>query len=247
MEQSGFPRGPASERNTSDQTALRDPPERPLPRSGPCLPRRMVSGHHDRAMDAPPLESREKRDWASSSGSEVPSSSTDAEPGRRSCIRTPIAAPAPTDRRPGRLNGYVGPELARASRGPSDPSEPPPYPVSCNRGDGDCHARAPFCTSPVAARWRKAGGVNHTERKGGDGVAIGPAGILVVMPSGAAAMPPLQDAAAWRPLTALSTNSTISSVAHPGVKTSATPSFFSSGMSSAGIVPPTVTTTSSAP
>ena len=43
------------------------------------------------------------------------------------------------------------------------------------------------------------------------------------------------------------TNSTISSVGAPGVKTSATPSFFSSGMSSAGIVPPTVTTTSSAP
>ena len=31
------------------------------------------------------------------------------------------------------------------------------------------------------------------------------------------------------------------------MKTSATPSFFSSGMSSAGIVPPTVTTTSSTP
>src|SRR3712207_7763474 len=38
-----------------------------------------------------------------------------------------------------------------------------------------------------------------------------------------------------------------SSVGAPGVKTSATPSFFSSGMSSAGIVPPTVTTISSAP
>ena len=38
-----------------------------------------------------------------------------------------------------------------------------------------------------------------------------------------------------------------SSVGAPGVKTSATPSFFSSGMSSAGIVPPTVTTTSPAP
>ena len=39
----------------------------------------------------------------------------------------------------------------------------------------------------------------------------------------------------------------MSSVDEPGVKTSATPSFFSSGMSSAGIVPPTVTSTSSAP
>ena len=39
----------------------------------------------------------------------------------------------------------------------------------------------------------------------------------------------------------------MSSVGEPGVKTSATPSFFSSGMSSAGIVPPTVTSTSSAP
>ena len=42
-------------------------------------------------------------------------------------------------------------------------------------------------------------------------------------------------------------NSTMSSVPAPGVKTSATPSFFSSGMSSAGIVPPTVTRTSSTP
>jgi hypothetical protein len=41
--------------------------------------------------------------------------------------------------------------------------------------------------------------------------------------------------------------SMISLVEAPGVKTSATPSFFSSGMSSAGIVPPTVRTTSSAP
>src|SRR5262249_52725217 len=47
--------------------------------------------------------------------------------------------------------------------------------------------------------------------------------------------------------TAPLTKSTISSVGAPGVKTSATPSFFSSGMSSAGIVPPTVTTTSPAP
>ena len=41
--------------------------------------------------------------------------------------------------------------------------------------------------------------------------------------------------------------STISCVDEPGVNTAATPSSFSSGMSSAGIVPPTVTTTSSAP
>ena len=39
----------------------------------------------------------------------------------------------------------------------------------------------------------------------------------------------------------------MSSVGAPGVNTSATPSRFSSGMSSAGIVPPTVTRTSSAP
>ena len=42
-------------------------------------------------------------------------------------------------------------------------------------------------------------------------------------------------------------NSMISSVPAPGVKTSATPSRFSSGMSSAGMVPPTVTRTSSTP
>ena len=39
----------------------------------------------------------------------------------------------------------------------------------------------------------------------------------------------------------------MSCVGAPGVNTSATPSSFSSGMSSAGIVPPTVTTTSSTP
>ena len=53
--------------------------------------------------------------------------------------------------------------------------------------------------------------------------------------------------ASSRPATARSTNCTISSVGAPGVNTSATPSFLSSGMSSAGIVPPTVTTTSLAP
>ena len=51
-------------------------------------------------------------------------------------------------------------------------------------------------------------------------------------------------AAAEASATARLTNSTISSVGAPGVNTSATPSFLSSGMSSAGIVPPTVTTTS---
>ena len=49
---------------------------------------------------------------------------------------------------------------------------------------------------------------------------------------------------AW---TLLRMKSTMSAVGEPGVKTSATPSFFSSGTSSAGIVPPTVTSTSSAP
>src|SRR5262249_36863648 len=47
--------------------------------------------------------------------------------------------------------------------------------------------------------------------------------------------------------TAPLTKSTISSVGAPGVKTSATPSFFSSGMSSAGIVPPPVPPPSPAP
>ena len=39
----------------------------------------------------------------------------------------------------------------------------------------------------------------------------------------------------------------MSPVAAPGVNTSATPSFFNSAMSSFGIVPPTTTSTSSAP
>src|SRR5262249_55598456 len=57
----------------------------------------------------------------------------------------------------------------------------------------------------------------------------------------------IRHSAGWRSAAPSRMKSTISSVPAPGVKTAATPSCFSSGMSSAGIVPPTVTRTSSTP
>jgi hypothetical protein len=49
-------------------------------------------------MDVPLLESREKRNWGLLSRSEVTPSSIDAEPPRRSRVRTPVACAGPTHR-----------------------------------------------------------------------------------------------------------------------------------------------------